>query len=194
MSTVTSLSSSRQRVRLSSRRSRRLRKSCPLRTIRVSFRSWHLSVLSGLHRVREFLTKFGLQRTASGILEFYETRKMAGFLYMDRDCKRTWSNRVWWQTSTNNLKTERRFAVEIRKFPRWNFVYHVQLHLSDHRHKVCARFFRARVFAGHDRDAGIGCESDVGATTLPRAAEGRHGDVGLYQRRQVLVGRFRMVG
>jgi hypothetical protein len=30
--------------------------------------------------------------------------------------------RVWWQT-TDNLKTERRFAVEIRKFPRWNFGY-----------------------------------------------------------------------
>jgi hypothetical protein len=30
--------------------------------------------------------------------------------------------RVWSQT-TDNLKTERRFAVEIRKFPRWHFGY-----------------------------------------------------------------------
>jgi hypothetical protein len=30
--------------------------------------------------------------------------------------------RVWWQT-TGNLKTERRFAVEIRRFPRWHLGY-----------------------------------------------------------------------
>ena len=33
--------------------------------------------------------------------------------------------KVWWQTSTDNLKTERRFVVEIRRFPRWHFVYQV---------------------------------------------------------------------
>lgn len=30
--------------------------------------------------------------------------------------------RVWWQT-TDNLKTERRFAVEIRRFPGWYLGY-----------------------------------------------------------------------
>jgi hypothetical protein len=33
--------------------------------------------------------------------------------------------RVWWETRTDNLKTERRFAVEIRKFPAWHFGYQV---------------------------------------------------------------------
>jgi hypothetical protein len=32
--------------------------------------------------------------------------------------------RVWWQT-TDNLKTERRFAVEIRRFPAWHFGYQI---------------------------------------------------------------------
>jgi hypothetical protein len=31
--------------------------------------------------------------------------------------------KVWWQTNASNLKTERRFAEEIRRFPRWNFAY-----------------------------------------------------------------------
>jgi hypothetical protein len=31
--------------------------------------------------------------------------------------------KVWWQTNTNNLKTERRFAAEIRRFPLWHFAY-----------------------------------------------------------------------
>jgi len=33
--------------------------------------------------------------------------------------------KVWWQANTNDLKTERRFATEIRKFPRWSFAYQV---------------------------------------------------------------------
>ena len=33
--------------------------------------------------------------------------------------------RVWWQSNTDNLKTERRFAVEIRRFPAWHFWYQV---------------------------------------------------------------------
>ena len=32
--------------------------------------------------------------------------------------------RVWWQT-TDNLKTERRFAVEIQRFRGWHFLYQV---------------------------------------------------------------------
>jgi hypothetical protein len=31
--------------------------------------------------------------------------------------------KVWWQSSTDNAKTERRFAEEIRRFPQWHFVY-----------------------------------------------------------------------
>jgi hypothetical protein len=31
--------------------------------------------------------------------------------------------KIWWQTNADNLKTERRFAEEIRKFPEWNFGY-----------------------------------------------------------------------
>lgn len=31
--------------------------------------------------------------------------------------------KAWWQADTDNLKTERRFAVEIRRFPRWYFLY-----------------------------------------------------------------------
>src|SRR5258708_6218552 len=33
--------------------------------------------------------------------------------------------KVWRQTSTDNLKTERRFAEEIRRFPQWHFAYQV---------------------------------------------------------------------
>ena len=33
--------------------------------------------------------------------------------------------KVWWQTNTDNLKTERRFAVEIRRFPRLHFLFQV---------------------------------------------------------------------
>ena len=32
-----------------------------------------------------------------------------------------WS--VWWQSNADNLKSERRFADEIRKFPCWHFGY-----------------------------------------------------------------------
>ena len=31
----------------------------------------------------------------------------------------------WWQTDTNNLKTEGRFAAEIRRFPLWHLAYQV---------------------------------------------------------------------
>ena len=33
--------------------------------------------------------------------------------------------KVWWETGCNNLKTERRFAEEIRKFPKLNVGYQV---------------------------------------------------------------------
>jgi hypothetical protein len=33
--------------------------------------------------------------------------------------------KVWWETNASNLKTERRFAAEIRKFPLWHFAYQV---------------------------------------------------------------------
>jgi hypothetical protein len=33
--------------------------------------------------------------------------------------------KVWWQTDTSNIKTERRFAQEIKQFPRLNFLYQV---------------------------------------------------------------------
>jgi len=31
--------------------------------------------------------------------------------------------KVWWQTNASHLKTEHRFAEEVRKFPRWHFGY-----------------------------------------------------------------------
>jgi hypothetical protein len=31
--------------------------------------------------------------------------------------------KIWWQNDANSLMTERRFAEEIRKFPRWNVGY-----------------------------------------------------------------------
>ena len=31
--------------------------------------------------------------------------------------------KVWWQTNTSSLKTERRFAQEIKQFPRLNLLY-----------------------------------------------------------------------
>jgi hypothetical protein len=33
--------------------------------------------------------------------------------------------KVWWQTGTDNLKTEHRFATEIRQFPRWYLAYQI---------------------------------------------------------------------
>jgi len=31
--------------------------------------------------------------------------------------------KIWWKTNANNLKTERRFADEIRQFPKWHVAY-----------------------------------------------------------------------
>lgn len=32
---------------------------------------------------------------------------------------------VWWQANIDNLMSERRFALEIRRFPAWHFGYQV---------------------------------------------------------------------
>jgi hypothetical protein len=47
---------------------------------------------------------------------------LAAFFYL---WKKTGINmwKIWWLTNADNLKTERRFADEIRRFRGWNFAY-----------------------------------------------------------------------
>ena len=47
---------------------------------------------------------------------------LAAYVYLWKKARiNLW--KIWWQTNTDNLKTERRFAAQIRKFPRWNLLY-----------------------------------------------------------------------